>query len=156
LFDKLTAADRINGGGGSNDVVTLNGDYTAGHAVSFNATTMVNVEKISLAAGHSYNLTTADQTVATGGTFTVDGHTLAAGSSLTFNGAAELDGHFTFFAGGGGDTIVGGAQSDLFELTLGGNDTVLGGGGDDLFEFASQLTSADKINGGAGYDRVSL
>ena len=42
--------------------VTLNGDYAAG--VVFAATTMVNVETISLTAGHSYKFTTHNATVA--------------------------------------------------------------------------------------------
>ena len=84
----LTTADRINGGGG-NDIVTLNGDYST--QLTFGTMTITNVETISLAAGHSYNLATNNSNLATGQTLTVNGSALAAGNNLTFSGAAEND-----------------------------------------------------------------
>src|SRR5690242_10060317 len=57
----LTAADRVDGGSGS-DTVRLNGDYSAG--LLLGATTLLNVETIQLSAGNSYALTTDDANVA--------------------------------------------------------------------------------------------
>ncbi len=51
LAGALNAADKIDGGSG-NDRLLLDGNYAAG--VTFTATTLVNVEGILLADGHSY------------------------------------------------------------------------------------------------------
>jgi len=125
----LNAADQIDGGTG-NDTVTLNGNYSGG--VTFSATTMVNVEAINLAAGHSYKLTTNNATVASGQTLTVDGSGLGSGNALTFNGSAETDGMFVFMSGAGADSLTGGAGTDTFNFA------------------AANLTSADTVNGGTG------
>ena len=50
----LTATDQIRGGSGY-DTVTLNGDYSAGLALS--ATTLSSIENITLGGGNSYNIT---------------------------------------------------------------------------------------------------
>jgi VCBS repeat-containing protein len=158
----FTAADQVDGGTG-NDKVTLNADYSGG--VIFNANTMVNVETIQLLAGHSYNLTTNNATVASGQTLTVNGASLGAGDVLTFVGSAETDGNFLINGGAGGDTLGGGAGNDTingnggadtFKMQSGGNDTVNGGDGDDVFFFDGNFTAADQINGGSGNDRLSL
>ncbi len=49
----FTADDHVNGGAG-NDVIQLNGDYSA--SVTFTSTTVVNVERMTLAAGYDYSL----------------------------------------------------------------------------------------------------
>ena len=107
----LTVADKIDGGAGT-DTLNLDGNYSAG--VTFNATTVKNVEKIVLAAGHSYKLTTNDATVAAGQTLTIDGSALSASNVLTFNGAVETNGHFIIKSGKGADKLTGGALSDTF------------------------------------------
>jgi len=116
----LTAADKIDGGTGT-DTVTLNGNYAAG--VTFNATTLVNVEKITLATGHSYKLTTNNATVASGQTLTINGAALSAGNVLTFNGAAETNGHFIIIGGNGADVLTGGTMSDTFTYTSAAQST---------------------------------
>src|SRR5690348_1459682 len=55
----FTAQDSVDGGAGL-DVVSLNGDYTGANAVTFLAGTIVNVERLQLASGHSYDLATDD------------------------------------------------------------------------------------------------
>ena len=117
----LTAADKIDGGAG-NDTVTLAGDYATSPRV-FGATTMVNVEKLTLGAGHNYNLTTNNATVAAGRTLTVDGSALGTGNVLTFNGAAETNGHFIIIGGKGADNLTGGALSDTFVYTTAAQST---------------------------------
>ncbi|HEV2561861.1 MAG TPA: calcium-binding protein [Rhizomicrobium sp.] len=149
----FTAADQVDGGGGT-DTLSLNGDYSAG--VTLAATTMVNVESISVAAGHSYKLTTNDANVASGQTLTVNGASLGATDVLTFNGAAETNGTFTITGGAGNDVLTGGAGIDTFNLGSGGNDIVSGGGGNDTFNFNGAFTSTDQVDGGAGADKLSL
>jgi len=107
----LTAADKIDGGTGT-DTLNLDGNYSAG--VTFNSTTLKNVEKIVLAAGHSYKLTTNDATIAAGQTLTINDSALSTSNTLTFNGAAETDGHFIIISGKGADQLTGGALSDTF------------------------------------------
>ena len=153
LGAKFNALDAIDGGTG-NDTLTLDGNYVAG--VVFGATTLVNVETIIIAAGHSYKLTTHDKTVAAGKTLTVDAHALGAADVLTFSGVHETNGHFAIVAGAGNDVLTGGWQSNSFDLTHGGNDTATGGAGNDTFNLGATLTAADRINGGAGSNDVVM
>jgi len=148
----LQANDTVNGGAGT-DTVTLNGNYSAG--LTFTGTTMVNVEKLTLAAGHSYKLITNNATVASGQTLTVNGSALGTGNVLTFNGAAETNGNFVVMGGAGADAITGGAGSDTINPGL-GNDTVNAGAGNDTINLVGSLTVADKVDGGAGTDTVVL
>src|SRR6185312_6943677 len=102
MAGNLTGNDKIDGGTGT-DRVFLNGDYSAG--VAFNPTTMVNVEILNLAAGHSYNLTTADATVAAGQTLTIQAGSLGAGDAAIIDGSNETNGKFIFTTGAGNDTL---------------------------------------------------
>ena len=149
----LNAGDKIDGGTGD-DRVNLAGDYSAG--LTFSATTMVNVEELRLAGGHSYDLVMNDANVAAGERLTVMARSLGAGDHLTFDGSAEQDGHFEIFGGAGDDTITGGAKGDRVHLERGGNDTVHSGGGVDTIYMGGAMTSADVIDGGASSDTVVL
>ena len=151
----LTAADKVDGGTGK-DVAYLDGDYSGAHAVTLASDTLVGIERITLAAGHDYDLTSDDGTVASGDVLTVGGSKLQAGDSLAFNGAAETDGRFLFQGGAGDDTLTGGAGADTFDLTLGGADSANGGQGNDRFILGAAFTAADSIDGGLGQDSVSL
>ena len=111
LGNYLTSADKIDGGAGT-DTLNLRGSYAGG--VTFNATTVKNVENIVLAAGYSYKLTTNNATVASGQTLTIDGSALSANSVLTFNGAAETDGNFIIIGGKGADVLTGSTLADTF------------------------------------------
>ncbi len=149
----LNAGDKLDGGTGT-DQVDLNGDYSAG--LVFAADTITNIEKLYLAAGHSYNLTLNDGNVAAGERLLINAQSLGAGNSLTFDGSAELDGRFNIFAGAGNDTLTGGSGNDLFHLDKGGNDTVHAGGGNDTIFMGDTLDPADTIDGGSGRDTVIL
>src|SRR5262249_48562873 len=138
----LNSADNIDGGTGS-DALSLNGDYAG---LVFEATTIVNVETLQLAGGHSYNLTTDDGNVASGQTLSVDASALGAADALVFNGAEETDGGFAFVGGAGNDTLTGGAQADTFDLSHGGTDAAHGGDGDDVFNAGAALTAGDSID----------
>jgi VCBS repeat-containing protein len=140
------AADRLAGGAGD-DSLFLTGNL----AVTFEAETIGGIERIRLLStgANSFYLTTHDQNVAAGGRLIVDARDLVAAESLAFNGAAELDGSFWLFGGGGGDILAGGARND--ELNGGaGADRLYGMVGDDRI---SGGAGANRLNGGHGADR---
>jgi Ca2+-binding RTX toxin-like protein len=154
----MVAGDRIDGGGFSfvGNQISLDGDYTGAHALTFAASTITSIQEIVLSGGHSYTLTTNDANVASGQHLQVDATNLNLNDVLTFNGAAETDGSFEVDGGGGNDIITGGAGGDTIYLAAGGDDTANGGGGDDNFFMGGALTAADRIDGGAGNDTVEL
>ena len=119
---QLTAADKVDGGAGT-DTVVLNSDYTGTNALVMNATTLLNVETLTLSTGHSYNLTTNNATVASGQTLTINGAALGVSNVLTFNGAAETNGHFIIIGGNGADNLRGGALSDTFDYSSAAQST---------------------------------
>jgi Ca2+-binding RTX toxin-like protein len=147
----FTAADHINGGGGS-DVVEMNG----GGSLTFGATTMVDIGTLLLDPGHDYDLTTNDATVAAGATLLVAGNHLGAGDTLTFDGSAETDGHFIIRGGAGNDVLTGGQDGDAFNLTVGGEDTVHGGAGNDTIDMGAGFDAGDQIDGGTGNNTLNL
>jgi Ca2+-binding RTX toxin-like protein len=138
----FTGADRVDGGAGD-DQLALQGAY----ALTIGAASMVGVETLALLSGsdtrfgesganrYDYALTSHDGNVAAGQVLTVQANGLLAGEDLTFDGSAETDGSFAFFAGAGADVLTGGAQSDGFFF------------GEGRFDPA-----ADRVNGGAGAD----
>jgi len=80
-----------------------------------------------------------DGDVAAGGLLKVQATQLAAGQSLTFNGAAEHDGSFIVYGGQGNDSMTGGAGNDGFYFGPGG------------------FNASDLVNGGAGTnDQLAL
>ena len=151
----LTSADQINGGAG-NDTVVLDGDYSAG--LVFLPTTMINVETLSLTSGYNYNLRISEAVMAAGQTLTVNGSSLGASNSLTFNGADQKGGSFVIEGGSGNDLLVGGAGNDI--LTGGkGNDTMTGGGGADRFDFGGAFGHdiiTDFASSGARHDVIEF
>ena len=153
----FSASDKINGGSGS-DTLTLAGDYSGG--LTFGASTLLSVEKLVLAAGHNYKLTTNEATVASGKTFTVDASALGASNWLSFDGSAETNGKFAIVGGAGGDTLTGGAGDDT--LTGGGGaDSLAGGSGTDTFVYGQASDSSgnkfDTITGfDAAVDKIDL
>ncbi len=126
----FTAGMQIDGGTGFDTV-----ELTGAANVIFNATTMVNVERIQMEDGFNFVLATNDVTVAGGQTTQVDATALSS-FVLNFNGSAELDGSFAVDGGGGGakDFIQTGAGADVIQG--GGNiDTLTGGAGADTFVY---------------------
>ena len=123
-------------GGAGTDTLTL----TVGTNSATTLTTLVTgFEKINFGADDAFTLTTVDENVASGVTFTVDGTALITTNALSFNGAAELDGKFSITGGAGTDSLVGGALADT--ITGGaGADTITGG------------KAADSLTGGTGAD----
>lgn len=145
----MAPGDRVDGGDGS-DTVELNGDYTGASALTLGATSLVDVERLNLDAGHSYEIVASDGNVAASATLEIDASGLKAGQSLSFDGSAELDGHFIVDGGMGGDSIIGGHAVDTIDISQGGADTVQGGAGDDLILVGAKLDRHDQIDGGDG------
>ena len=134
----FTAADRIDGGGGS-DQIGLQGNYTGANALILGATTIANIEAIAALAGFSYAITTNDANVAAGQVLAVYGSSLGATDNLAFNGSAELDGQLLVYGGLGVDTITTGA----------GNDGI-------YFGRDGRFGASDHVDGGAGTDQLAL
>jgi hypothetical protein len=61
-----------------------------------------------------------------------------------------------FIGTAGDDDFTGTAATDSFDLTQGGDDMARGGNYWDYFYLGGALTAADRINGGAGYDTLTL
>lgn len=150
LRGNLTAADQIDGKAG-NDVVTLNGDYSAG--IVFTATTMVNVEFLQLTGAFDYQLTFDDATATP--TMTINGNGITGGHHLHFDGSAETSAIFLITGSKSDDIIFSGGGNDKITAN-GGDDTISTGGGDDRITLQSTLTAADNIDGGTGNDTLVL
>lgn len=129
-------------GAGANDTVELDGDYSAGFALG----TPDYAEQIVVHAGNDYNLIADDNSVAAGGTLTINAMPLRALNYMIFDGTAETDGRFIFYGSDSGDVFLGGAGNDLL-YGLGGGDTLSGGGGRDTFAYYDAAQSS-----GAAYD----
>lgn len=148
---ELTAGDTMDGGDGT-DTMTLNGDYF----FVFNATTIANIEKLELTAGHSYELTFDPANIGTGGLL-VDGSTLNNGEGLLVflnSGNKGIDvvggkGDDTVVLWNGVDSIDGGQGADYLN---GGNagDLLTGGSGSDRFVYQTASYST-----GLGYDTIA-
>jgi Ca2+-binding RTX toxin-like protein len=54
------------------------------------------------------------------------------------------------------DTLTGDASSNTFDISLGGSDAVSGMGGNDVVLAGAAFSAADRIDGGAGSDKVIL
>jgi Ca2+-binding RTX toxin-like protein len=131
-FDPLV--DRVDGGGGSNDQLALDGDYLG---LTLDGTAIQNIEAIVLLAGvpsdlAEYDLVLANSLTAAGQTMIVWGCPVE--TAITVNGSAEADATSVLRMYGGtvGDTLTGGAGADWFWGGLGG-DTLTGNAGADTF-----------------------
>ncbi|MEA3015792.1 MAG: hypothetical protein QOI38_514, partial [Sphingomonadales bacterium] len=158
---RYTAGDTVVGGAGIDEIV-MRGAYS----VTFGASTMTGVEKLTIATGSAYgtqfnyNITTHDSNVAAGQTLTVNASTLLAGEQLTFTGSGETNGYFNITGGAAAVTLVGGSLADTIaggagDDTLsgrGGIDGLEGGDGNDVIEGGA---GADQMVGGNGTDLVS-
>ena len=128
----FSALDHVDGGSGTNDQIGLQGNYSGANALTLGANTITGVEVMAVLPGFSYDITTVDANVPSGGLLKVQATQLAAGQSLTFNGSAETDGAFIVYGGQGNDHFTGGAGDDGFYFGPGGfnaSDLVDGGAG---------------------------
>ena len=143
---RFGASDRVDGQGGNDDQLGLQGDYSGTNAVVMGANSMSGIEILGMLSagnsrfgsgssdGFSYDVTMHDANVAAGARLIVQANALRFDAvydeRLIFDGSAETDGSFTIFSGNGADEIVGGAGADVI-FARGGNDVITGGLGAD-------------------------
>ncbi|HEX3808644.1 MAG TPA: calcium-binding protein [Rhizomicrobium sp.] len=141
----FTVEDQITGSlYGTSDVLELDGNYAGHHALSLRSKTLIDVDRINLASGHSYVLTTSNGTVGPEQTFTVDASRLGAGDTLKFDGHEERDGNFHVFGGAGNDVIFGGNSADVLDGRR-GSDVLDGRNGSDTFVYAHPSESSSTL-----------
>jgi Ca2+-binding RTX toxin-like protein len=128
-----SADDRIDGGGG-NDVLLLEGTY--GFPLVIGAAMIANVERVTLAGGHSYQFA-FDAGAFSSGTLTVDASQLGFNDELRFD-ASNADGGTLILQGGDSpDTLVGGSSDTVTTLRgAGAFDQLSSGGGVTDFVYA--------------------
>ncbi|MCW5735034.1 MAG: hypothetical protein KIS73_12955 [Enhydrobacter sp.] len=151
-----TADDKIDGGDGD-DTLSI-GQYAYGGVISltFNATTMINVENIVPGwINNSFHIVTHDATVAEGEQLTFWGQNSPMGP-IVFDGSAETDGWFFIYAGPGINTLIGGALGDTFDFSypsephnFNAANQIDGGGGGDLVRLHGNYTGSNALVFGA-------
>ncbi|WP_082730349.1 MULTISPECIES: M10 family metallopeptidase C-terminal domain-containing protein [Sphingomonas] len=142
---RFTGADVVNGGGGNNDQIALDGDYTITLGANFGAEVVVLLHNAS-GAENNFVVTVGDSFVPTGQTRTIFGVSVV--NAITVNGANETDGILRIFGGTAADTLTGGGAADYI---FGGNggDTLRGGNGADVFFYDDAVQSSS-----TNYDRL--
>ncbi len=157
---KWGAGDTVTGGGGTNDQLALDGNYTLNIGAS------AGVEALILLPGpggspNSFNITLDDVWTPAAATRTVWGLNVA--TAMTVDGSAETNGGFIFFGGQAGDTLTGGAGADAI-YGGGGGDALRGNGGADVFRYdnlsdSNGTTDATRdriLDFASGIDRIDL
>ncbi len=150
--------DHVNGGEGTNDQLGLEGDYSGG--VTLDGTLVTNVEVLAMLPGFNYKVTTLDNFVAAGKTFTFWSASMGAANRVDIDGSQESNGSFKFYLGQGNDIARGGNAGNLF-YGEGGSDFLSAGGGADIFAYLGVSDSTgntlDHIsNFAAGTDKFKL
>lgn len=142
---RFGASDQVIGGGGTNDQIALDGDYTLTLDTRFDAEVVVLLRSSS-GPENNFNITAGNAFTPTGQTRTI--FALSVTNAVTINGAGETDGILRIFGGTAGDTITGGSGADYI---FGGNggDTLNGGAGADIFFYDAAVQSSS-----TNYDRL--
>lgn len=142
---KWGTTDTVTGGGGANDQIALDGDYTITVGARMDAEVLVLLHN-NAGAENTFNITVGDDFVPAGQTRII--YALAVTNPVTINGAGETNGALRIYGGTAADTITGSAGNDWI---FGGNggDTLRGGAGADTFFYDSAAQSSS-IN----YDRL--
>jgi serralysin len=142
---KYGASDTVTGGGGNNDQLALDGDYT------LTLTSREDVETFVMLRGpvgtpNTFNITIADSFTPASQQRLIYGLTVT--TNIIANGSAESNGTLRFIAGSGNDTLTGGAGDDWFFGNTGA-DIITGGGGADTFSYNGVSEST-----GSAWDRL--
>jgi Ca2+-binding RTX toxin-like protein len=156
---RLGSGDRIAGGAG-NDAVVISGAPTGTTGpvqLTIGAGTLTSIESLSFngrfasdpSAKPSYSAVMENGNIAPGGTLIVNGSSLDADQSLSFDGSAAADGRLRIFGGSGGDALTGGAGDDVIEGGAGG-DALTSGLGRDVFIYRNLGDSS-----GVACDRIT-
>jgi Ca2+-binding RTX toxin-like protein len=148
----FTDNDRVEGGG-AQDTLKLQGDYSGG--LRLGAEHLDSIEQVSLLAGEFvYDLVFKNSAVAAGNTMTVNATAVFGVGHLLLDASAELDAAFVVKGSSGNDVIATGSQSDTIAGNVGadiispggGQDTVNGGEGNDTVVFGTgELDPLDRI-----------
>ena len=146
LGGALTAADRLDGGSGT-DRLVLAGDYSAG--VTLDGAMITNFEIFQVNGGQNYKIKLNDAIVLAGHSVAIVAGSLGAADSLFIDGSAESDGSLQINGGAGIDWLIGGADNDQFQ-TVGGNDIIEGGGGDDIVDGGNGIDTASYATASGG------
>jgi VCBS repeat-containing protein len=142
-----TAADRIDGGGGANNQIQLDGDYSAG--ITLGGSSITNIQVVALMPGHNYTISTTDDLVAAGQVFTFWSASMTSANHVSIDGHLETDGRFQFFLGAGNDTATGSATGHDVFFGGDGQDTLTGNGGSNVYLYTAVSNST-----GTHYDIV--
>jgi hypothetical protein len=145
--------DAANGGGGNNTVV-LNGDYSNGLTIGAGALT--DIQELQLFGDDTYDVTLAAGAVSGVRQMIVDVDRPGAGDALNFNASAEDTGFYFKLGGITDSTVTGGAGNNVFYGAGSGDNTLVGGAGNDKFIFGAGFNGTDSINGGGGTNSVIL
>jgi len=142
------AADTISGGTSTSDKLIFS---DAGTAVLTNVSGIENITFTTAAGAHT--ISTANATVASGKTLTVDGSTITG--TLNFNSTAntllETNGYYSITGGTGADSLFGGALADTISGGLGA-DTIHGGLGADVMSGGSDVVKDIFFYSGIGFE----
>lgn len=150
----LSVDDRIDGGGGQDSLV-LDGDYSAG--LTLGPDTVTGVEHFILVGGHDYDLSIANRTAKTAeGTLTVTTQGLTAADHIRIDASAVIDRSLTLAVSGGFVTLVGGTGSDTLAFIGEGEFSASAGAGDDTVSIDGPLARSARFDGGDGADRLLL
>lgn len=147
----LTSVDVLNGGDGTDTLFIIGNS-----AAPTDLNNVTNFETIVIFGNNvASTYTTVDSLVAAGATLGVGA--AGAGAAVTFNGAAETNGAFSFIGSAFVDTFTGGAGAD-FIFGGGGNDVLVGGAGADTFAFSATgaANGNDSITGFTATDRLDF
>ena len=152
--NKWQAGDSVVGGGGTNDQLALDGDYTVTIGASADVEVLVLLASPDAGNPNDFNITLADAWAATGANRTVFGRNNSVG--MIINGAAETGANLTYFGGRGNDTLTSGGGNDII-YGLEGNDTITGGAGaGDIAVYQGARASYSVVTGGGNVQIVDL
>jgi Ca2+-binding RTX toxin-like protein len=147
----FSANDQIDGGAGD-DVLVLDGDYSAG--LTFGAKTLLHVERMELDSGHSYDLTLADQSAASNddSSLSISAVGDRAKEQIHIDASAFQAGHQLEYSdtGAANSTVLGGAGDDTVTFVGSGHFDVTGGDGSDTVALYRDITKYDHFAGGEG------
>ena len=148
---RFGSADRVDGGGGSDNQIGVRGDYTIDFGQGAYASTLTNIQTLVLISAQDprylaggdgefdYSITLGDGLVSGTSRFTVNGNGLSADEAMVVDGSGETTGTLRLIGGAAGDTLIGGGAGDTL-YGGGGNDRLFGGMG------------ADNLTGSGGAD----
>ena len=142
----FNGSDLINGGGGTNDQLALDGNYTITMGGNVTGVEVLVFLPGPAATPNTFNVSLADSFVAPGQTMTIFG--LQVSTGITFDGSGERDGALRIYGGSVADTITGSSGADWI-FGGGGGDTLTGGSGADTFYYDAAWQSTS-----TGFDRL--